>query len=295
MLKNLHPEPVLPARVVILGAGGFVSTAVQRKLEALNIPILALTQEMLDLIHEGSAQQLSEMLQPDDALLFVAANAPVKTEGMLIENLHIGETVCKVLKTVTVSHVVYISSDAVYADCEAPLTESSCAQPGSLHGVMHLAREVMLTNAWKGPLCFLRPTLIYGKEDPHNGYGPNRFLRLAAKGEEIILFGEGEERRDHVWVEDVAELISRVLIHKSFGILNIATGDVVSFREIADLAVQLSTGNSLIKSTPRDGPMPHNGYRPFDISATKIVFPGFEFINLPEGLQTIVNSTANLK
>jgi nucleoside-diphosphate-sugar epimerase len=37
--------------------------------------------------------------------------------------------------------------------------------------------------------------------DPHNGYGPNRFRRLAAGGEEIVLFGEGEERRDHVQVE----------------------------------------------------------------------------------------------
>jgi hypothetical protein len=27
--------------------------------------------------------------------------------------------------------------------------------------------------------------------DPHNGYGPNRFRRLAAAGQEIVLFGEG--------------------------------------------------------------------------------------------------------
>ena len=47
-------------------------------------------------------------------------------------------------------------------------------------------------------LAILRPTLIYGAGDPHNGYGPNRFRRLAATGKPIILFGEGEERRDHV-------------------------------------------------------------------------------------------------
>ena len=58
------------------------------------------------------------------------------------------------------------------------------------------------------PLAFLRPTLIYGANDPHNGYGPNRFRRQAAKGETITLFGEGEEKRDHVPVDDVAALVS---------------------------------------------------------------------------------------
>ncbi len=72
----------------------------------------------------------------------------------------------------------------------------------------------------------LRPTLIYGAADPHNGYGPNRFCRLAAAGEEIVLFGEGEERRDHVAVEDVAEIAFRVLMRRSRGVLNLATGDV---------------------------------------------------------------------
>ena len=39
----------------------------------------------------------------------------------------------------------------------------------------------------------MRSTLIYGEGDPHNGYGPNRFHRLAAAGQEIVLFGEVPE------------------------------------------------------------------------------------------------------
>jgi UDP-glucose 4-epimerase len=45
----------------------------------------------------------------------------------------------------------------------------------------------------------VRSTLIYGEGDPHNGHGPNRFRRLAAAGQEIVLFGEGEERRVTCW------------------------------------------------------------------------------------------------
>lgn len=291
MLTHLHTLPVLPARVVILGAGGFVSSAAQHRLEALNIPVLALTQVMLDLTHPDAGARLANILHPDDALLFVAAKAPVKSEAMLIENLRMCESVCEALKKDPINHVVYISSDAVYADSDTPLTERSCAQPGSLHGVMHLAREVMLSNAYSGPLCFLRPTLIYGKDDPHNGYGPNRFLRLAAKGEDIVLFGAGEERRDHVWVKDVAEIVSRALLHRSTGVLNIATGEVVSFREIAELVVQLSSRPIKIHVTPRVGQMPHNGYRPFNIAKTYVAFPDFHYTSVMDGITIINNQT----
>src|SRR5258708_20458707 len=71
-----------------------------------------------------------------------------------------------------------------------------------MHGIMHLARELMLNATVKAPLAVVRSTLIYGEGDPHNGYGPNRFRRLAAAGQEIVLFGEGEERRDHVLIDD---------------------------------------------------------------------------------------------
>lgn len=291
MLTHLYTKPVIPTRVVILGAGGFASSTVQQRLEALNVPVLALTQAMLDLTYPNAGIQLASLLHPDDALLFVAAKAPVKSEAMLIENLRMGEAVCEALKQTPVKHVVYISSDAVYTDCETPLTEGSCAQPGSLHGIMHLAREVMLSNSYSGPLCFLRPTLIYGKEDPHNGYNPNNFLRLAAKGEEIVLFGEGEERRDHVWVEDVAEIVSRVLLHRSTGILNIATGEVVSFREIAEQAAQLSAGSPKIKCAPRIGPMPHKGHRHFNIAATFAAFPGFCYTSVMDGITRVNNQS----
>jgi nucleoside-diphosphate-sugar epimerase len=289
MLKHLSEVPVNPARVVVLGAGGFVSSAITPRLEVQGVSMLALPQTELDLMDADAASRLAEMLRLDDSLLFVAAKAPVKNNGMLIDNLSIAKTVCEALTKAAVSHVVYISSDAVYADSRGPLTESSCAQPGSLHGVMHLAREVMLANAWNGPLCFLRPTLIYGTGDPHNGYGPNRFLRLAAAGNDIVLFGEGEELRDHVWIEDVAEIACRVLLRKSTGIINIATGEVVSFREIAERVVKMFPGSSSqVKGSPRSGPMPHNGYRPFDASATREAFPDFQYTHLREGLTKVI-------
>ena len=87
----------------------------------------------------------------------------------------------------------------------------------TMDGTMHLARELMLKATVKAPLVVVRSTLINGEGDPHSGYGPNRFRRLAAAGQEIVLFGEGEERRDHVLIDDVAEIVCRVIERRSRG------------------------------------------------------------------------------
>ena len=287
MLTHLQSSPKNPSRVVILGAGGFVASAVERRLRDAAIPVLALPRTTLDLKLDKAGERLASYLRPDDALLFAAANAPVKNEEMLVANIQMGAAVCQALRASPVQHVIYISSDAVYADSDQPLTEQSCAQPASLHGAMHLTREVMLDNSVADTLCILRPTLIYGADDPHNGYGPNQFCRLAAAGEDIILFGNGEERRDHVWVEDVAKIVTRVLLFQSIGCLNIATGKVHSFREIAELVCQLFSDQVAVTVRARIGQMPHNGFRPFNTVATANTFTDFDFVTIDNGLAAI--------
>jgi len=256
-----------------------------RKLSAGGRAILGLGRIELDLLADGAAARLASALQADDALVVVSARAPCKTPAMMLENIRMMASVCEALAERPVAHLVYISSDAVYADGPLPLTEASPAAPTSLHGAMHLAREQMLlTAAGATPLAILRPTLVYGAGDPHNGYGPNRFRRQASRGETIILFGEGEERRDHVDVDDIAEVVRLVLDHRSAGVLNIATGTVASFRDLAEKSVALAARQVAIKSSPRNGPMPHNGYRPFDPAATFQAFPGFRYTAIDAGL-----------
>jgi UDP-glucose 4-epimerase len=142
----------------------------------------------------------------------------------------------------------------------------------------------MLRSALKLPIAMLRPTLIYGAKDPHNGYGPNRFRRLAAKGEAITLFGEGEEMRDHVLVEDVADVTRLALLHRSKGSLNVATGQSTSFRKVAEEAVVLAGGKSDVRGTPRQNPITH---RHFDITDSLTAFPQFHYVPLSEGLARV--------
>ncbi len=267
-----------------MGAQGFVGAALMRRLARAGVPALGLGREQVNLLAGGAAQQLASYMRPGDAFVAVSAMAPCKDADMLVHNMVLARALTRALQLVPVAHVVNISSDAVYGDSDRPLSEASPLAPESLHGVMHLARELMFRSTVTAPLAVLRPSLLYGAQDPHNGYGPNRFRRLAAKGEAIALFGEGEERRDHVYIDDVAELALRVLLRRSRGALNIATGQVRSFRDIAQDVVRLSGSASTLHGTPRVGPMPHNGYRAFDPSATRQAFADFSYTPLEEGL-----------
>ncbi|MFL6499131.1 MAG: NAD-dependent epimerase/dehydratase family protein [Candidatus Udaeobacter sp.] len=295
MITNLHESPRKPARVVVLGAGGFIGGASARRLRSDGIEVVALGRESCNLLAADAAARVTEELRPDDVLIFVSAHAPVKNVAMLTENIRMGEAVCAALKNRPVAHVIYISSDAVYKDSGEPISESSCAEPGSLHGVMHLTREVMLRSEFSGPLAFVRPTLTYGINDPHNGYGPNRFRRLAAEGEDLVLFGEGEEQRDHVAVDDIAELVRCIVLHRSTGIANAVSGEVVSFRTLAEFVAAQFTPTVAIKGSRRSGPMPHNGLRPFVPSAALTAFPGFSFTPWRRGIAAMCAETSQAK
>ena len=111
------------------------------------------------------------------------------------------------------------------------INEKSETKPSSFHGFMHLIRENML-NELDCLKSFIRPTLVYGKNDPHNGYGPNKFIRCAQKNEKIIMFGKGEERRDHIHVDNVADIVFHTTINQIGGIINAVSGNVISFYDI---------------------------------------------------------------
>ncbi len=284
MLTHLSASPQLPTRTVVIGAGGFVGGAIVKRIAELGGEVLALSRAQIDLLAPDASQRLGSLLRAGDAVVAAAAKAPCKDMSMMVDNMIMAKAMIDGIGKVAVAHVINISSDAVYADEPLPLSESSPTAPTSMHGAMHLAREIAFAAEVKAPVAMLRPTLIYGPADPHNGYGPNRFRRLAQAKEEIALFGEGEERRDHVFIGDVADIAVRVLMHRSQGVLNIATGTVHSFRSIAEKVVAIAPNKVKISGRPRQGPMPHNGFRPFDPSAAKSAFPDFAFTPLELGL-----------
>jgi len=284
VLEHLNTHSIDPKRVVLVGASGFIGRQLEALLCATGIDVKAISSRDIDLTADGSGERLSAELTTNDALVFLSAITPDRGRGTdaFLANLKMGQAVRAAIEASPPAHIVYIGSDAVYPFKVALVSEDSLAEPTDLYGVMHLSREIMLRQNAPVPTAILRPTLVYGPDDTHNSYGPNRLRRMAQNERRITLFGNGEETRDHIYVGDVAELIRRVLCHKSQGLLNLATGRSISYRNLADKIAVLCDGEIQIELTPRQNPITD---RSFDISNLHIAFPEFRFTELEVGLQ----------
>jgi UDP-glucose 4-epimerase len=283
MLTHLISEPKSPARVVVLGARGFIGRTLVAALQKTGIATLPVSSVDLDLTSDGASDRLAAMLQPHDSVVMFSALTPDKGRGLkpFLRNVHMAATLCESLEKVTPAQVVYFSSDSVYPLSTALISETSPAEPDDLYGMMHLSREMMVKSVTKAPLALLRCTLVYGAEDTHNSYGPNRLRRMAHKDGKIALFGEGEDMRDHILVDDVVALTMLVLCYRSAGTLNLATGQSISYAELAKRIAALFDKPVQIVGTARQNPIVH---RHFDISAIHRAFPTFTFTPLDKGL-----------
>lgn len=283
MLRHNNPGPVVPKRVVVLGARGFIGKVLVDALARQKTPTLALSSAELDLSQSDAGAELAGRLQTGDAVVILSALTPDKGHGadIFLKNVQIAASVGVALEKVPPAHVVYVSSDRVYSFGAGLVSESSRVELRDLYGAMHLSREVMFKIGTKSPVAILRPTLVFGVGDTHNSYGPNLLRRMARKEGKITLSGEGEETRDHIHVDDVVALVLLTLHHRSAGLLNLATGRSVSYAELARKVVALFDRPIKIVTTPRQNPVTH---RHFDITALRAAFPSFVFTPLDEGL-----------
>lgn len=286
-LHHLNSHPVHPTKVVVVGAGGFIGGSIANALRQDGVTTVAVSRNDIDFLDTRAVDKFRLVVNDAEALVIALAEAPCKTSSSLIRNIQMIEPILDVVQEMNDLHVVYISSDAVYADSEIELDEDSCCEPTSIHGIMHLAREIMLQSVIRTRLAIVRPTLVFGDEDPHNGYGPNRFKRNAEKGEPITLFGAGEELRDHIWIHDVSAIIRQVLYRKSIGVINAVTGEVMSFRDIASLIVASLRSTSRLEFSMRTTPIPHNGYRAFDNKLLCQAFPDITLTSLKKVYKTV--------
>lgn len=283
MIQHGQTQPANPHRVVVLGATGFVGRDLVEYLGERGVETVGLSSAQLDLEEAEAADRLAAILEKDDALVFASALTPDrgKDAATLLRNLRMAENVAAALKRQPCQQVVYLSSDAVYSEGN-PLRETSpCDAPG-LYGPMHRLRENILA-AVVDPkkLLVLRPCALYGPGDTHNSYGPNRFIRTALAEGRIGLIGQGEERRDHVFVRDLTRLMDECMRRRSGGILNVATGNSVSFAELAEVIARLVGRPIWLEHSPRTNRVIH---RFFDGAALRRAFPFFRFGEWEAGL-----------
>jgi UDP-glucose 4-epimerase len=280
-------------QVVILGHSGFIGSHLERTLSASGTrEVIGRSLPDIDLADPGSAARLMPYLTRDAALVLLAA---VKRQfGDTLEafqkNMAIVENVCSLLEEHPVGRVIFLSSAAVYGEEteNTSISEETPVNPTSYYGIAKYSAERLLKKTCsaehQASLICLRPPLIYGPGDKGRTYGPSGFTAAALEGAPITLWGDGTERREFIYVQDICRLIAGLLDSDFAGELNVVSGSSYCFADIV-AALKEQFPNLEVNSRPRSKQKADNA---FDARRIKsLLAPGFRFTSLKDRLSRI--------
>ncbi|MGD9143579.1 MAG: NAD-dependent epimerase/dehydratase family protein, partial [Dehalococcoidia bacterium] len=181
--------------------------------------------------------------------------------------------------------ICFASSLSVYGrQTELPVRETTQPLPVSAYGVTKLAIESYLRaygEANQIPVTILRYATVYGPGEFGYRAIPN-FLNSIAEGNQPRVYGDGMEKRDYVYIDDVVDATVRALATRPSGVFNIGSGQSYTSMEIAREVLRLYPSDIEPVMVAKDQP---NMDLIGDISAAKEILDYAPQTNLEDGLK----------
>jgi UDP-glucose 4-epimerase len=153
---------------------------------------------------------------------------------------------------------------AIYGECDGPAHEDAARAPLSPYGMAKLAAEEYVLG-WNR-LYGTRHTILRFA----NVYGPRQvasleggvvaiFLERMAAGEPTVIYGDGEQTRDFVFVGDVVRSVLAAADRPAPGTLNVGTGVATSVAELHVACREVTGAGALAVHAPaRPGDVRHS-------------------------------------
>ena len=147
--------------------------------------------------------------------------------------------------------IVFMSTCMVYehASENERIDESHPLKPASPYAGSKMSAENMVLSYWhayKHPAVILRPFNTYGPYQKTSGEGGviSIFIRKALSGKPLCIYGDGEQTRDFLYVEDCADFVAKAgFCDEANGkVINAGTGNDISINNLATMICK-ETGN----------------------------------------------------
>lgn len=166
-----------------------------------------------------------------------------------------------------VKKVVHSSSAAVYGDDpRLPKEVSMRPKPQTPYGITKLDGEYYLQmyhDQYGLNTASLRYFNVFGpRQDPKSQYAAAIpiFVYKALKNDPIVIYGDGEQTRDFIYVKDVAQAnVLAAETEDAIGVFNVANENAISINDLAKLIIE-TTGSSskIIYEETRPGDIKHS-------------------------------------
>ncbi|MDD3181171.1 MAG: NAD-dependent epimerase/dehydratase family protein [Opitutaceae bacterium] len=251
-----------------------------------------------DVAEEAPFNEILDEAQPEAIIHLAALVSVPESFEQPDENFRLNLTATHVVAEAAHRHgvkrMVFASSAAVYGRTEPfPLDEHCVTVPISPYGAAKLASESLLAGYAE---CFgliirsHRYFNVYGpRQDPSSPYSGviSRFWERLGEGSQPIIFGDGEQTRDFVYVGDVARanLLAATKPDVRSGVANICTGRPTSLNGLVQSMARL-LGREVrpMHVAPRQGDIRHSLGSPKN-AAVQLGFTAST--TLAEGLQEL--------
>jgi len=256
------------SKILVTGASGFLGTYLVPLLRRSH-ELVAIDREDLDVRDITAVPRVIKRHSPDLvchlAALCGAApsreNPPDYYAVNALGTVHLLEA----CRRAGVGRFLFTSSLTVHGASPDPVNESSAFAPRHPYAASKVAAEFAVRDYslhFGIHSIILRPTLVIG-EGSKELHALGDFVLKALRGEEIVLFGAGNHRRDFVHPQDVAAamLLAVDRLERAHDtspeseVFNISQGQALSMRELADLAIRL-----VGSGRHRQGPMTNQSF-----------------------------------
>ena len=187
--------------------------------------------------------------------------------------------------------VVLASSAAIYGDNPVvPKVETMYPEPKSPYGITKLDGEYYMdmfrTTGQINTGCCRFFNVFGPRQDPKGAYAAAVpiFMEKALKGEDITVFGDGEQTRDFIYVKDIVGALAYVAEHPEVtGVNNVGYGGQITINDLAEIIIKAAGSTSKVVHLPeRPGDVKHSR-----ACADKLRGAGWEpKYTLEEGLKT---------
>ncbi|MFE3645266.1 NAD-dependent epimerase/dehydratase family protein [Streptomyces massasporeus] len=265
-----HPTAAAPRRAVVTGSAGFIGSHLAHALVQAGTTVIGVDRRDPSTDHTAGANlaalrglpgyhhvtadllhcAIDPLLIDADAVFHLAGIPGVRPSwgpqfgDYLASNVLATHRVLEACTRIGVPRLIVASSSSVYGPTDGGASvEADRPQPASPYAVTKLAEEQLcLAYATRpnGPsVVALRYFTVYGPRQRADMF-THRALQAALTGQPLRLYGDGHQRRDFTYIDDVvAATIAAAVVPTAQGAINVGGGSNASLLEVINIATSL--------------------------------------------------------
>ena len=245
---------------LVIGNSGFVGrhleSFLKKKYNKNNV--FGFATNYLNLTKQKEYKKLNKFIKKNTIIYFLSFNKAQKNASFKDYEINhkIITNFLKYIETKKIKKLLFFSTQSIYGEDtdNKNITEKTLPNPTSFYGIAKYNCERLVEKIFilkKTPFVIIRTPRIYGPGDDPNNYGPSMFAKKFKDNESIVLWGDGSEKRNYIYISDVVKIIDLVMIKNFSGCINICGNNNYSFKFLIKTLESLTKSKIQIISKPR--------------------------------------------